>query len=350
MDDNAFNVVKQIYTAASVPVVAADEKYNILWKNPAAEACELFDGSAVLFGEENPEGMTSVYLNGDYHIFNVIKFSADNELFIIEYVGRDTSRDISHMKDYFCFLCARLRESASQLTMAADDIDLFIKMGDTDVAPSLNRINKNIKLLLKEALVPETLFYIADPLCKDNPINLAHAVGTAVSDAEKTLGRLSDVWQNEVDDVCAEINSSVFETIIAFMTAKVCCGEFYPERLEFTVERDAKDETRGTVSVRSICLSDKKNAPFSLEMLKKKDFFTDNAFRQILAEKYGISFELVTHSDGIECIMQLDVLPKRMGIVKTDKTNTVRQERFSPMAAALSEKHCLEHYKNIKMN
>ncbi len=350
MENSTLDMLKQIYNASSTPVAVADANSDIIWKNPAAESCEIFNGFNTFKNVASSDGVNSVYLNGDYRLFNVIKLAANNDSVIIEYIGKDYSRSISHMKNYFSFLASRLRESASQISMAADSIDLFIKSGDTNVAPALNRIERNVKLLLKEALIPETIVYAADPYCQDKPINLSHKIALALSDAENALGRLSEAEQNGVDDVCAAVNSSVFETVIAFMTAEVCCGELFPEKVEFDVRRNEEDETKGTVSVRSINLSGAKNTVFSLEALKQKNFFTDMAFKDLLAEKYGISFEHINHSDGIECIMSIDVLPKEMGIVKSDSIIPMGLERFSSMAAALSEKHCTEHYKNIKMN
>jgi len=348
MESSTFNMLKQIYGATGTPVAISDVRHNVLWKNSAAEACELFCDDKLFagVGSETAEGVKSVFVNGAYHIFNVVKCGEEEVLFIIEYVGKDSARDVSHMRDYFDFLCARLRESASQISMSADDIDMFVKNGDTDIASSLNRINKNVMLLLKEALVPENIFYAAE--CKDESLNLAHAVSLSAEDAQNALGRQVEIWQNDVDDVCAIVNASVFDTIIAYMTACSCSGELYPERVEYVVERDIGNNDRGYVSVRSVCLSDRKNMPFRLEPLKKNEFFTDAAFKDLLAGKYGMSFETKNLSDGIECIMHLDVLPENKGIVRTSN-KVPRQERFSSMAVSLSEKHCADHYKNIKM-
>lgn len=348
MENSTLSILKQIYGTTSTPVAVADYEYDVLWKNPAAETCEFFCGDKLCLGHGNnaAEGVKSVFVNGAYHSFNVIKCGTDEEFFVVEYVGKDFSRDVSHMRGYFDFLCTRLRESASQISMSADDIDMFVKNGDTDIASSLNRINRNVMLLLKEALVPENIFYAAE--CKDESLNLAHAVSLAADDVQNVLGRQSEVWQNEIDNVCANINVSVFDAIIAYMTACACGGELYPERVEFIVDRDSENQNRGFVSVRSVCLSDRKNTPFRLDALKKNEFFTDTAFKDILSGKYGMSFETKKLSDGIECTVYLDVLPENKGIVKTS-SRVPRQERFSSMAVFLSEKHCADHYKNIKM-
>ena len=347
MESSTFDIMKRIYGTTSIPVVILNDGCkNVLWKNQAAESCVLFSDGSPVVSLVSAEGRKSVFVNGEYHIFNVMKCNDADGFTVVEYIGRDSSRDISYMKDYFSFLCTRLRESASQISMAADDIDMFVKNGDTDIASSLNRINKNVMLLLKEVLVPENIFYAAE--CADEPLNLAHAVALSAEDAQNALGRQSEVWQNAVDNVCANINASVFDTVIAYMTACACGGELYPERVEYVVDRDSENNDRGYVSVRSVCLSDRKNMPFRLEPLKKNDFFTDTAFRDILAEKYGMSIEAKKLADGIECTMYLDVLPENRGIVRT-VSKAPRQERFSSMAVSLSEKHCAEHYKNIKM-
>ncbi len=353
MDSSTFDIVKQLYSASAAPVAVADDKYNIIWKNPAAENCGLFkdDSVAFVFRNSSDKGVRTVFFGGTHHIVNVIEYPTDEGCFVIEYMGENPHNDISHMKSYFSFLCTRLRESASQISMAADDIDMSLKNGGTDAAASLNKIDRNVMLLLKEAIVPETLFYASDPYCRDEAINLAHKVALAVSDTENTLGRRSEVWQNSVDDVCASINSSVFETIIAYMTAEACGGELFPDRVEFVVERDSENDKRGFVSVRSVCLSNRKNSSYNLEFLKRSEFFTEAAFKEILCDRYGISFDKTVYSDGIECKIALDVLPADGGgIVKTDGREALRQERFSTMAIALSEKHYGEHYKNIKMN
>ena len=351
MENSASGMIRRIYGTSAVPVAAADAAFRVLWKNAAAEASGFFDGNKLLFTGcgEFSEGMKSVLIDGRPHIFNIIKCEADEYFCIIEYVGRDTRHDISDMKDYFSFLCARLRESASQISMAADDIDMCVKNNDTNVASSLNRINRNVMLLLKEVLVPENIFYASASECRDEPINLAHAVAVSAGDAETALGRQSEIWQNETDDVCASVNSSVFEAIIAQMTAQVCGGEFYPDRVEFNVGRYDNDSGRGYVSVRSVCLSGKRNRLFTLEHMKQNEFFTDNVLKGVLNEKYGMSFEMIKHTDGSECVMSMNVIPDTMVIVKTDRGISFRQERFTSMSAALSEKHCAERYKNISM-
>ncbi|MBP1548722.1 MAG: hypothetical protein J6A05_01855 [Oscillospiraceae bacterium] len=345
MENSTLSMLKQIYGATGTPVAVVNCEYDVLWKNSAAEACGFYDDRFFAeLGKEAAEGVKSVFVNGAYHLFNVMKLGEEG--FAIEYVGKDSARDVSHMRDYFDFLCARLRDSSSQISMAADDIDMFVKNGDTDIASSLNRINKNVMLLLKEALVPENIFYAAE--CADESLNLAHAVALSAEDAQNVLGRQSEVWQNAVDDVCANINGSVFDTVISYMTAYACGGELYPERVEYVVERDGENKCRGFVSVRSVCLSGRRNMPFKLEAMKKKDFFTETAFKDMLAGKYGMTFETRKLEDGIECIVYLDVLPENKGIVRT-RNKLPRQERFSSMAVSLSEKHCAEHYKNIKM-
>lgn len=347
MENSTLSMFKQIYGATDTPVAVVNYEYDVLWKNSAAEACDLYgDRLFAELGKEAAEGVKSIFVNGGYHLFNIIKCGADEVFLVVEYVGRDSSRDVSHMRDYFDFLCARLRESSSQISMAADDIDMFVKNGDTDIASSLNRINKNVMLLLKEALVPENIFYAAE--CTDEPLNLAHAVALSAEDAQNALGRQSEVWQNAVDNVCANINASVFDTVIAYMTACACGGELYPERVEYVVDRDSENNGRGYVSVRSVCLSGRKNASFRLEAMKKNEFFTETAFKDMLAGKYGMSFEVRKLVDGIECVVYLDVLPENKGIVKT-RNKAPRQERFSSMAVSLSEKHYAEYYKNIKM-
>ncbi|MBP3329789.1 MAG: hypothetical protein J6L89_03040, partial [Clostridia bacterium] len=190
MENSTLSMLKQIYGATGTPVAVVNCEYDVLWKNSAAEACGFYDDRFFAeLGKEAAEGVKSVFVNGAYHLFNVMKLGEEG--FAIEYVGKDSARDVSHMRDYFDFLCARLRDSSSQISMAADDIDMFVKNGDTDIASSLNRINKNVMLLLKEALVPENIFYAAE--CADESLNLAHAVALSAEDAQNVLGRQSEV-------------------------------------------------------------------------------------------------------------------------------------------------------------
>lgn len=354
MDSSTLAVLKRIYGATTTPVAVYDagcgHKNNILWMNPAAEASGLFDGVSAEFlcgGAE--EGTVSLLVKDAYRLFNVMKCEGEDTCLIAEYVGKDCSRDISHMKDYFIYLISRLRESASQISMAACDIDLFLKMGETEVASQLNRIDRNVMLLLKETVIPEHLFYAADPYCRNDTLNLAEAVAVVAEDTERTLGRSAEVWQNAEDGVCAQINKDVFEAALALMTAESCCGELFPEKVEFAVERDKENDGRACVSVRGISLSGKKNEPMKLEALKKNEFFTASAFKAVLAEKYAAKFDKKQHSDGIECIMLLDVMPKGRGIVRSEPRDSIRDERFSSTVISLSEKHYGERYKNIKM-
>ncbi|MBQ5319874.1 MAG: hypothetical protein J6K17_12335 [Oscillospiraceae bacterium] len=349
MELDIINLLKQLYGAADLPVAAADAKLDIIWKNQLAEDSDIFKEASASFLAENefPNGITSVRIDNDFHLFNIIKYSADEICFIIEYLGPDSSRCVSYMENYFGFLCARIRESAGQITMASDDINSSVKAGDMNVANSLNRINRNVMLLLNEAVVPEQIYYLLSPYCKDAAVNVADEVAVAVSDAEYTFGRNTEVWQNSDNDIYAEINRTVLETVLACMTAACCNGELFPEKLDFRVERI--DEGHAFISVHSINLSGKKNITSNLSLLKTADFFTDTFFADLLRTKYGAEFEKINHSDGIECIMKFDILPIQNGIVKSGSKFGIHEQRFSPMAVMLSEKHCSEHYKNIKM-
>lgn len=347
MENSTSDMIKQIYGTSVTPVVTVDTNFHILWKNSAAEACDFFNGASIAEKTAFSVGTNSVCINGEHYLFNVIALTAGETGFIVEYIGKDTSHDVAYMKSYFSFLCTRLRDSASQISMAADDIDMLVKQGNQNVAASLNRINRNVMLLLKEAIVPENIIYASE--CRDESINLAYMLANSAADAENVLGKNTDIWQNAVDDVCAVINANVFEAIVAYMTAQVCGGAFYPEKVEFSVERNKENEERGFVTVRSSCLTGRKNNPFTLECMKQGDFFTDILFKDVLRKKYGISFETDDSENSRECIMRLDVLPKNRIIVRTDKKASLRQERFTDMSAALSERQCAEHYIDIVM-
>lgn len=351
MGCEVINLLNQIYGAAGIPVAAADEKLDILWKNSAAEASEFFKENSAQFlfsCGEHTDGAVSVCINGASHTFNVIRYVSEKTYYIIEYIGKNSSYDISQMKSYFIHLCARLRESAGQIAMSADSINLAVRSGSTEVASDLNRIDRNVMLLLKEAVIPEQVYYISDPYCKDTTVNLADEIKLAAEDAEGALGRGTEVWQNAENNIAANINREVLEAVLAYMTAESCCGELFPDRLEYTLER--ADEGRACVSVRSINLSGKKNVSSPLSALKQAEPFTDMFFKKLLSEKYGAAFEKKIHPDGIEYIMLLNVIAKQNVIVKNGQKFREHEERFSPMAVSLSEKHCGERYKNIKIN
>lgn len=351
MGCEVISLLKQIYGAASIPVAIADEKLDVLWKNPAAEASEFFkDGSAQFLFPNNiyVDGIVSVCVDGAFQLFNVIRYMSEKTYYIIEYTGKDFSYDISQMKSYFIHLCARLRESAGQIAMSADGINLAVKKGSTEVASDLNRIDRNIMLLLREAVIPEQVYYAIDPYCKNEIVRLEDEVALSALDAENTLGRATEVWQNAENNIAVNINRSVLETVLAYMTAESCCGELFPDRLEYNVQRI--DDERASVSVRCVNLHGKKNINAPLSLLRQTEPFMDKLYKKLLAEKYGVVFEKKIHPDGIESIMLLNVLAKQNVIVKSGKKFRECEERFSPMAVSLSEKHCGERYKNIKIN
>lgn len=351
MQCEAINLLKQIYGAASIPVAIANEKLDILWKNPAAEESDFFSEKSVQFifpDGKSTDGRISVCVKGVFHLLNVIKYMSDGTYYIIEYMGSDMSCDISQMKSYFLHLCARIRESAGKIAMSADDISLAVKTGDMDTAPSLNKIEHNVKQLLKEAVVPELIYYILDPYCKDTTVNLADEIKLSAEDAENALGRGTEVWQNSENGIAANINRNVLETVLAYMTAESCCGELFPDRLEYSLER-ISDE-RACISVRSINLSGKRNTVSSLSELTQSELFTDTFFKKLLEERYGIVFRKTTHSDGTECEIVMNTIADKPVIVKSGSKYAIREKRFSTMAVSLSEKHCGERYNNIKIN
>ncbi len=351
MGFEVISMLKQIYGAAGIPVAAADDKLNILWKNSAAEASELFKENSAQFlfsGTEHTDGAVSVCVNGASHTFNVIRYVSEKTYYIIEYIGKNSAYDISQMKSYFIHLCARLRESAGQIAMSADSINLAVKSGGTEVASDLNRIDRNVMLLLREAIIPEQIYYAMDPYCEDTAVNLADEIKLAAEDAESALGRGTEVWQNAENSITANINREVLEAVLAYMTAESCCGEFFPDRLEYSLE--GAEDGRARISVRSVSLSGKKNVSYPLSALKQSEPFTNVFFKKLLSEKYGADFEKKIYPDGIEYTMLLNVIAKHNVIVKSGQKFREHEERFSPMAVSLSEKHCGERYKNIKIN
>ena len=351
MQCEAIDLLKQIYGAASIPVAVADEKLDILWKNPAAETSDFFcENSAQFIFPDGTitDGRFSVYANGIFHSLNIIRYMSAETYYIIEHMGNDMSYDISQMKSYFLHLCARLREATGRIAISADDINLAVKTGNTDTAPALNKIEHNIKQLLKEAIVPELIYYILDPNCKDTAVNLADEIKLSAEDAENALGRGTEVWQNSENGIAANINRNVLETVLAYMTAESCCGELFPDRLEYSLER--ADDEHACISVRSINLSGKKNVASPLPELMQTELFTDAFFKKLLEKKYGIFFRKTAHSDGIECAIVMNAIADKPVIVKSGSKFAIREKRFSTMAVSLSEKHCGERYNNIKIN
>ena len=351
MNCDTINVLKSIYEGSEAPVAVADSGLDILWKNSAAENIPVFSSGKADFLSDCPEadrnGFVTLLFRNAKHRFNIIKYSAEENYSIIEYLG-EVSDSAADLKDYFAYLCARLRESAGQIAMAADDINASVQDSTVNVAEPLNRIDRNIMMLLNEAVVPEQLYYSADPRCQDTPVCIEQELALIATDTENALGRRSEVWQNSADGIFASMNKNAFETIVCCMISDCCCGELFPDKVEFSAER--LSDSRASVSVRSVNLHGEKNIPPKLSFLKKTSGYFRKSLEKLMNEKYGAVFFTEQFPDGTECRMEFDALPQTGVIVRSGSKYSIREERFSSAALSLAETHPSERYKNIKMN
>lgn len=363
MTEDLLDSLKQIYGMSGIPVVITDENLEIIWRSKSAEADKkLFpdNSAAFLFEHAKPAVGTvcGTSQNGTVLRFNVMKFEngmSASPCYIIEHIGSDELKDLLRSPDvrnYFSYICSRIRESAGAIAVSADEIDsavMYLSDGKENVTESLNRIYKNMMLILREVINPEQVYYTLDPYCSDSVICLEDEIKRAADDAARSLGKTSFVDAAPEKGVYIRMNRSVLETIIADMTSVCCEGELFPDEIIFSSERTASERAR--ITVRSINTTGRKNssAPKNYYMKNSAKLYADYLC-DVLCKKYGAVFTQKNHSDGIEYSMETEALPAGSRIVLNGDAFGIRNERFSPMTLSLASHHLEKQYKCITVN
>lgn len=367
MTTELFTMLKQLYIAAGIPTAIADEKLNILWRNPLAETnrCPLSKDSALhLFENGVPVSGLVFHTEGEtIRRFNVLKFKNTDDpsvFYIIEHLGSDDIKTLlasPQIKSYMTYLCARIRDSVGMIAISADEIDAATAVfgaGCGEVTDQLNTINKGLMLILREVINPEQLYYALDPCCDDVTICVADEIAHAVSDAKRALGRSVKISYTSEKGIYTRMNRSVFETIISDMALECCCGRLYPDELIFNCQsvrnRDPRGKDRIAVTVKSLNSSGKENVPSKFEKDKKGSRLYFNYLCSVLCEKYGAEFTRSELENGCLCSIVLDSVGCDRHIVMNNSKFAFHNNRFSAMTLSLAERHLEERYRLIDID
>ena len=360
MAKDFISVIKQLYSSSGVPVAAADENFNIIWKNRLAEAEEsLFNSDIVSVLSEKGRLDGGIVCksadNGTVHRLNVMKFcDGDAVYYIIEHISSDELKDLlksPDVRNYFAYICARIRESAGAIAVSADEIDsavMYFANGREDITENLNSIYRNMMLILREVIDPEQVYYALDPYCDDVTICVEDEIKLAGADASRSLGKTAVVDVIPESGIYIRMNRGVFETIIADMTAVCCEGALFPDKIVISSERTA--ETRAVIRIKSINTSGRKNVPSNYDRYKRSARLYADYLCDVMCSKYGAVFTQRELDDGFEYSMEIDALPQSKRIVMNGDMFGIRNERFSAMTLSLAEHHLENHYKCIDID
>lgn len=353
--------LEQLYANSGIPVAIADSSLNIIRRNPLASAenspLNIPDVSELINSENPSTGKIYRAEGAVIHSYNVLKTELPDEndfCYVIEYLGADNPASLTNspaLRDYITYLCARIRDSAGKIAVCADSIDAaaaYYSSGNQEICDSLNSINHSMMMLLREVVNPEQIYCTAD-LTEDETVLINEEIQQAADDAKTALGD-SSIIINETDEkLYTRMNRSVFETVIASMTANCCMGELYPDEIIFSAKRTAPQKM--CVSVRSLNTSGRKNPPPRRDLSPAGKDFCFDTLRSILSEKYNAVFSRSNLPDGILYSMEISALPSgKTPIIKNASKFVFRNERFSTMILSLAEHHLEKRYKYIDID
>ncbi len=342
-----------LYSSAVTPFVIADESLSILWRNSPAQAYRLFKGDNIGFliidNESKPrQGRVSVRTDdGNSAEFSVIRYTSEDDsiLYIVEYLGTDSPCDSPAVRNYIMHMCGTLRHTVCALESAASEINCKIRSGETDVADSLNRINQSSFLLLKEAAVPETMYYSKELGELDSAICVDEEVSLFIEKLRNVLGNETEIRQNSKKNIFTHMHRDVFELIISRMTADCCSRGFYPQKITFSLSNETNQYKRSTLTVKAMGALPKETIPRRLDYIRSNAELFEQRFLKLLHDKYGVTFRMHDCPNSISIVMEFNRC-LRKSLLRNRHDFLIREWEYSSAYAVLSELFPREKYKN----
>ena len=361
MTENVVSTLKQIYSNSGIPTVITDQNLNVIWRSSLASDKSILSGSSAahLFEHGKPVCGTVCQTEGNstIHRFNVMKFQNDGSeqpYYIIEHISSNELKDLlksPDVKNYFAYLCARIRESANAIAISTDEIDsavMYFSNGREDITYNLNKIYKNMMLILREVINPEQVYYTLDPYCNDSIICIEDELNSAAADISLALGSTSLITPDPEKGLFVRMNRSVFETITANMTAACCSGNLFPDEIVISSKRILPE--RVLITIQSVNTTGRKNTPSKTDYMKASSKLYADYLCSVMSQKYGAVFNEKQLDDGIEYSMEINALPPGRQIVMNDVMYGLRRERFSTTTLTLSEHRLEDRYTCIDID
>ena len=259
--------------------------------------------------------------------------------------------NIPEIRDYVNFICSKIREAAGVIINSADEIYDSVSCGLCDgqmITENLNMIDENIMSITKEIVMPDQFYSLMDMDGK-NKVTLAmdRELQRVVGKIESTLGKAVKVTSKCDRGIFFRMDHTTFETLIAGMTDRCCCGKFYPETLVYSASRVG--ERRAELSVMGISPESQRNnirlqTILSAELRDiKRDMFFEYIC-ELLCSRFGAAFTKTEMPNGYNIKMEFDIISG--GEPRIEMTpRDIDMGRFSAASLMLADFPVQKRYK-----
>ncbi len=351
------SALKNIYERSGLPAAIADSRLCIVWKNRISSP--LFsEGKHLLelFGGRLPgSGLKNIIVKDELYSFNILKTNdhSDNSIYyVIEIVRSEKITDILNtpaIKDYILYICAKIKNMAGTVTNSADEIYDAVSCGLFDgamITERLNIIDEGIMSITKEVIQPDQFYSLVDMNEKEVTLSVDNELHRAADEASETFGKKVKITCDCEKNIFFRMDRSLFETVIAGMTAD-CCSMVFPEMLIFSSERTA--DNRAMISVTSLdpqkrnASRGKKISEAALQNPDRNMFF--EYICDIFCSKFGAVFTRTELPDGYLFKMEMDIISRgEVCIAMTSSEYSIGKGHFGKMALMLADCEPLKRY------
>lgn len=284
-NDEINPVLKEIYGDSKIPVAVAAK--NNLWENNAFKkqfgSLDENEKAKLISDFSSKEGI-SYQMSGDkLYTVNVISYS---DCFIIEVIHSDTIEKmlrVPAVKEFMRYVFARLRQSVTVISVAADEIYALLSSYDKDkfaetVPERLNSIDASLMDIISAVIDPEQLFYLLDDNCTDSTVCIMDELKKTASSVSDTVCAGTKIETRLEPNIYARMNRSAFNVIITDMITKCYHSSHIPDKIIISSERTDNGEavikiTSEVTSVNRFKASDALNVPLDDSSYKRDMFF-----------------------------------------------------------------------------
>lgn len=349
MVNREFNVLKDIYSEALIPVVISDSDCSIIWKNDEfkRQNNDKIKNIGELLGCI-PEKSGLYFSQDDKKIikYNVI-ISKKYEFIITEQVQSENLSNVLNIpivKEYLTYVFSKIRNTVNSVSVATDEVyATLIKSGfeGNNTTDCLNIIDGNMLELLSEIIDPELIIGLAGSNHEDKTICISEVVEKTANDAKKLLEKNIKVNTEIEPAVYARMSRTAFDIILSDMTYKCLNTEYYPESVIYQLKRGDNNTIKISVSVENGSKIVNKNyMPPSSRIYKKDIFF--NYVCDYFCERYNGEFTKLCANDGCSYRIDMTAIPDSHFSISMPFGYENASSRFSPLALRLSA-YCTEN-------
>lgn len=277
-------VLKEIYENSEVPVAVAAK--NFLWENNAFKkqfgSLDKVEKSKLISDFSSKTGISYKMTGNKLCTVNVISYS---DCYIIEVIHSDPIEkmlNVPAVKEFMRYVFARLRQSVTVISVAADDIYSLLssdKNKFTETVPErLNSIDASLMDIISAVIDPEQLLYLLDDNCTDSTVCIMDELKKTASSVSDTVCVGTKIETRLEPNIYARMNRSAFNVIITDMITKCYHSSHIPDKIIISSERTDNGEavikiTSEVTSVNRFKAPDALNVPLDDSSYKRDMFF-----------------------------------------------------------------------------